>query len=294
MSASTPTSSTTAARTRGLAALANRHDLYQRAVQSVDAEIDFVDDTFTKIRGRKASRMREDFCGTANTSCEWVRRRPSNVAVGQDLDGPTLDWGREHNQADLSPSQRARIHLHQRNVLDKPVRSSPSRDGDTGGVDMVLAMNFSYWCFKDRATLIEYFRRVHESLADDGVFFLDSYGGPDALRVLKERRPIGRKGARNSFVYIWDQADINLISNECVCHIHFRMSDGSWLRNAFTYDWRVWGLHEIRDALADAGFARSTVYWEGDDGKGGGNGEFAASEVGDPCGSFICYISAEK
>lgn len=281
-------------RTRGLAAAADRHDLYQRAVQSVESEIDFVDSTFRKLRKRKAERLREDFCGTANTSCEWVRRRPTNIAVGQDLDGPTLDWGREHNLSKLSAAQRSRVHLHRRNVLDAPVRSSPRRDDDTGGVDIILAMNFSYWCFKDRATLVRYFRRVHESLAPGGVFFLDSYGGPDAIRILKERRPIGRKGARGSFTYIWDQAEVNLISSETICRIHFRMSDGSWVRNAFTYDWRVWTIPEIRELLAEAGFVRSTVYWEGDDGKGGGNGEFTASEVGDPCGSFICYISAEK
>ncbi|MCA9297734.1 MAG: hypothetical protein KDA28_01630, partial [Phycisphaerales bacterium] len=55
---------------------ADRHILYQESVQNVEAEIDFVDEQFRKRRGRHARRLREDFCGTANTSCEWVRRRP--------------------------------------------------------------------------------------------------------------------------------------------------------------------------------------------------------------------------
>ena len=71
----------------------DRHVLYQSAVQCVESEIDFVDETFEKIRGRKASLLREDFAGTANTSSEWVRRRPTNRAVAVDLCADTLAWG---------------------------------------------------------------------------------------------------------------------------------------------------------------------------------------------------------
>ena len=47
--------------------------------------IDFVDDTFKDLP--QAQRViREDFCGTANTSCEWVRRRSTNRAIGVGLD----------------------------------------------------------------------------------------------------------------------------------------------------------------------------------------------------------------
>lgn len=74
------------------AANADRHELYQLSVQNVEAEIDFIDETFEQIRGRKGVLLREDFCGTGNTSTEWVRRRESNRAVGLDIDQPTLDW----------------------------------------------------------------------------------------------------------------------------------------------------------------------------------------------------------
>ena len=47
---------------------ADPHALYQQSVQCVEAEIDFVDYTFLARRGRQAKRLREDFCGTANTS----------------------------------------------------------------------------------------------------------------------------------------------------------------------------------------------------------------------------------
>jgi SAM-dependent methyltransferase len=156
--------------------------LYQLAVQNVESEIDFVDDEYKRLRGRRAAKLREDFCGTANTACEWVRRRPGNVAVGLDLDGPTLEWGRVHNVGVLTPAQQKRVSLLQRDVL------TPGREGS--GVDVVLAMNFSYWIFQQRAVMLDYFRSVRASLATGGVFFLDHYGGPESMEETRDEREI--------------------------------------------------------------------------------------------------------
>ena len=84
----------------------NIHELYQLSVQNVEAEIDFVDETFEQIRGRKAITLREDFCGTGNTSAEWVRRRSTNTAIGLDLDQPTLDYGIEAHILKLNTDAR--------------------------------------------------------------------------------------------------------------------------------------------------------------------------------------------
>jgi hypothetical protein len=46
------------------------------------------------------------------------------------------------------------------------------------------------------------------------------------------------------------------------------------MRRAFTYDWRLWQLAELRDALLDAGFAGVEAYWEGEDADGQGTGLF--------------------
>ena len=82
---------------------ADRHALYEQAVQCAEAEIDFVDETFEKLRGHKATWLREDFCGTANTACEWVRRGPNNRAIGVDLDSEVQQWGENHHLAALGP-----------------------------------------------------------------------------------------------------------------------------------------------------------------------------------------------
>lgn len=270
------------------AANADRHELYQLAVQNVESEIDFVDETFQAMRKRKAERLREDFCGTGNTSCEWVSRRKTNTAVGLDIDADPLAWGREHNFAKLKPAQRERVKLLERDVLDP----GPG----AGKMDIVLAMNFSYWLFMDRKTMRRYFERVRESLVADGVFFLDHFGGYEAYMEQEEEREV--EGGK--FTYIWDQQKYNPISGRVDCAIHFKFKDGTEMRNAFTYSWRLWSLPEIREILEEAGFKKTTVYWEGvddeedEEGFSGGNGEFEATEEGTADAGYICYITAEK
>ena len=78
-----------------LADQADRHELYEAAVQGVESEIDFVEKEFLALRGRRAHSLREDFCGTGNSSCEWVRRRVGNHAIGVDLDDSVLAWGQQ-------------------------------------------------------------------------------------------------------------------------------------------------------------------------------------------------------
>jgi hypothetical protein len=258
---------------------ADRHALYERSVQAVDAEIDFVDETFERIRGRRAQFLREDFCGTANTSCEWVRRRTGNYAVGVDVDEAVTTWGRDHHLSKLTGSQRQRIALVTADVIEV----------DTPPQDVVLAMNFSYWLFKDRARLREYFARVHASLSDDGIFFLDFYGGYDAFHVMKEHTEY------EDYTYTWDQAAYNPITGEMRCHIHFKFKDGSRLKKAFTYDWRLWTLPELRELLPEAGFGAVTVYWQGwDEEQQEGTGEFTPVENADADAGWICYITAER
>jgi SAM-dependent methyltransferase len=155
-------------------------------------------------------------------------------------------------------------------------------------VDVIAALNFSYWVFRERRSLRDYFRTVHRALRPRGMLFLDAFGGYEAFKVLKERRRERR------FTYVWEQAEYLPVTGDLRCHIHFRFPDGSRLERAFTYDWRLWTLPEIRELLAEAGFRSSTVYWEGDDGDGGGNGEFRPDPRGEAEAGWIAYVVAEK
>jgi hypothetical protein len=66
------------------------------------------------------------------------------------------------------------------------------------------------------------------------------------------------------------------------------------MKKAFSYEWRLWTLPEIRELLLEAGFSKATVYWEGEDEDGEGNGEFTPEAEGEPDPAWIVYIVAEK
>lgn len=261
-----------------MASRADRHDLYQRSVQDVAWEADFLERIFHNLCGRAPLSMREDFCGTALAACEWVRRNPRHTAIGVDLDAEVLHWARENNLVKLSPAARRRIELLQQDVMK----------ADTRLVDLLLAFNFSYWIFKERATLRRYFRRARESLKEGGLFLIDAYGGADAYLEMRERDDLGR------FTYIWDQADYDPVSGQTTCYIHFAFPDGSRLNRAFTYHWRLWTLPELRELLLEAGFSAVSVYLEDTDSETGeGTGEFSLVERGEADPAWIAYLAAK-
>ncbi len=265
-----------------LAEQADPHQLYELSEQSAEAEIEFVDATYRTLRGRNARLLREDFCGTASVSCEWVKRRRGNRAVGVDIDPGVLEWGRHNNLCQLSESQLKRIELKKGNVLTARTETP----------DLILAMNFSYWLFTERKTLKRYFRSLLRALPDDGVLFLDAYGGYDSFRSIEEQREIDADGWQ--FTYTWEHEKYDPITGRLICNIHFDFPDGSRLERAFRYDWRLWTLPEIRELLKEAGFGRVVVYWQGWDEDGEPDGEFVPAEEGEAEAGWICYLTAEK
>ncbi|HEY1991570.1 MAG TPA: class I SAM-dependent methyltransferase [Gammaproteobacteria bacterium] len=258
---------------------ADRYVLYQNSVQDADWEIDFMTGLYKGMRGRSPKRLREDFCGTGLFSCAWVKSAPDREAVGVDLDPEVLAWSRAHNLPKLKPAALKRLELVQADVMG--VKAAPA--------DIVCAFNFSYWIFKERAALRRYFENVRPGLKADGIFMLDAFGGYDAGKVLKEREDMGR------FTYIWDQAEYDPVTGSITCHIHYAFPDGSRLKQAFSYHWRLWTLPELQEILAEAGFHNVRVWWQGTDPKTGeGSDEFTPVEHGDPDPSWIAYIVAEK
>lgn len=265
-----------------LADQADRHLLYELSVQNAESEIEFVDDTYKRLRGRRARLLREDFCGTARVCCEWVRQRKKNFAIGVDIEPEVLAWGRDNNLTQLTSEQQKRILLLKNDVLNVK----------TAQPDAILAMNFSYWLFKKRTQLKRYFNNVHYSLANDGVFFMDAYGGYDSFREIKEERDV-KQGDVN-FTYHWEQEKYEPISGGLISHIHFTFPDGSVMKHAFSYDWRLWTLPEIRDLLDETRFSNITVYWQGWDENDEPDGNFKPVAEGTAEAGWICYISAEK
>jgi SAM-dependent methyltransferase len=266
-------------KSRRTASTSDKHELYEESVQNPEAEVEFIDQVWKERRGRLAHHIREDFCGTAIASVAWVKHRRTNTAVAVDIDPGVLAWGRKRLADRLDEAQRSRLTLREGDV----------RRVNTEPVDSVLAMNFSYYLFKTRQELRQYFARVHRALVDDGMFLLDAYGGSDAFLEVKEKRRV------SGFTYIWDQELYNPITGEALNHIHYKFPDGSEIRKAFSYDWRLWTLPEIQEILQEAGFRDVIVYWEGtDEETGEGNDEFTPSDRGEACQGWIAYLVAEK
>ena len=254
---------------------ADKHRLYQESVQDTEAEAAFLSRTFQKLRGRPAKTLREDFCGTALLCAEWVKKK-ERVAVGVDLDPSVIAWGVEHNLAPLGePGKRVEI------------RQADVRDKCPGRFDVTVALNFSYFIFRTREEMRGYFAAVRKSVAKDGIFVLDAYGGYESWQPMEEPRRM------DGFTYVWDQDEVCPIDNGVVNYIHFEFKDGTKLRKAFTYEWRLWTLPEIRELLAEAGFSKSTVYWEDGDARGEGTGVFRPkAHVGQEA-AWVAYVIAE-
>jgi len=156
---------------------ADRHELYELAVQNVEQENDFVKTTYRKIKAYNAHTLKEDFCGTANMCCEWVKNRKKNTATGVDLDSEVLAWGKKNNLGKLTSKTRKRITLIKDDVLT--VKAKPPQ--------VILAMNFSYQLFKKRKLMKNYFEQVHKSLTNDGICFMAAFGGYDAYKEPREK-----------------------------------------------------------------------------------------------------------
>lgn len=262
------------------AATADRYELYQFAVQSPETDIEFLAQTYRRIRGKAARHMREDFCGTALLCSHWVKQGDGYTAEGFDLDEEPLGWGREHNLAPLGDAAR-RVKLH----------LADARGPGDKRPDVRIAQNFSYFIFQKRNELLDYFKSVRASLAPGGIFVMDLFGGDESISILEEERKIDE-----GFTYVWDQSVFFPGTHEYHCNIHFHFKDGSKLKNAFTYEWRFYSMPELRDILADAGFKEVHAYFEeAEDDDGDGSGEFVLDEKGESsqeCAGWIAYLVA--
>lgn len=257
----------------------DRHRLYEESVQSPDEHIIFFDRVYRKANGRLPTLLKEDFCGTALLSAGWVSTRDENVALGVDLDGPTLEWAKANNVAPLTPEQQSRLTLIHEDVrkIHKPK------------VDIVAALNFSYFEFKTRDELRGYFKSARKSLNDTGLLILDMFGGWEAqMEVTDKTRYAG-------FTYVWEQASYDPISHLTQFHIHFKFHGGGGIRKAFEYNWRLWTMPEVRELLEEAGFKSVDIFWEGiDPDTDEGSGEYTLVTKAENCPGWIAFVVAYK
>lgn len=253
-----------------------KYNFYENSVQNVEGEVDNITKIFKENCDYEPRLLREDFCGTGMLACEWVKQSKEHTAIGIDLDPEPIKIGKERHWSKLSPEEQKRVTYVEGNVLDAHQKA-----------DMIVAFNFSYFIFKKRKQLVEYFSAVRKGLKKDGLFLIDLFGGPECQTLLEEETEY------NKFSYYWDCQKFNPITNECLYAIHFKPKGGKKFKNVFTYDWRMWSLPELREILEDAGFSKTVAYWEGEDEDGDGDGNFFKAEEAENCESWVTYIAAK-
>ncbi len=261
----------------------HKYDLYQKSVQSPEHEVEFFDQVYNEAFGRKPISLREDFCGTFAICCEWVKSGRNRVSTGVDLDPEPLEWGKENNYGQLTDAQKKRVRIIQQDVrkINRPQ------------VDVLAAQNFSFWIFKTRAEVVEYFKIARANLKKDGVMVMDMMGGSDCfVEDHTDKRTIV-KGKRG-FKYYWHQAKFDPITHDTSFYISFKFKDGSRFKNAFEYHWRFWSTPEVREMLEEAGFSESHVYWEDTDEDGEDLGTWSRATTARNNPSWISYLVAIK
>ncbi len=258
----------------------DKYHYYSIAVQSPEADIETFNKMFKQNRDRNPKSLKEDFCGAFLICKEWVKANDKNTAIGVDLDPVPLNYGFKTIDKDLTEKQKKRLTILNDNVLS--VYSEK--------VDLTIAVNFSYFIFKTREQLKEYFKSAYKSLNGSGVFLIDCFGGSESQEPNQEITIFKRE----KFNYIWDQKSFDPISNFAKFEIHFKLKGQKLRKRCFTYDWRMWTIPELREILDEVGFKKTLVYWEGTNKRGGGDGNFRVRKKGEDCQSWIAYLCAIK
>ena len=256
----------------------DKYALYHESVQSPEGDVLFLRGAYRELKNKEPRSLREDFCGTFALCCEWAKLDANKEAFGVDLDPEPLNYGKTHYFSELTAQQQSRVHPTEGNVLT----------GELPKTDIGIAMNFSYFIFKTREQMKIYFSNALKSVNENGIFVIDLFGGSLCYDANEERIGHGK------FAYYWDQKNFDPVTNNAQFYIHFKLRGQKKIEKVFSYDWRMWSIPELREIMQEVGFKKTHIYWEGTNSKGGGNGKFKRTEVGESCLSWVAYIVAER
>lgn len=216
----------------------DKHDLYELCVQSPKDLVPLL----RAIHGDDPSILGEDFAGTSALSHLWVQRDGCS-AIAVDLD---------------------QVALHRRGVHDRiDKRLCDVRDVNDP-CDVLFVGNFSIGYLHTRNELVAYLAHVRARLEQsNGVFICDTYGGESAYTLGGVHRAHPMPGGKLCR-YTWEQHQADPTTGMVTNLIHFRVERAGVIEfeldEAFVYEWRLWSIPELRDAMNDAGFTTTQVY----------------------------------
>ncbi len=216
----------------------DRHELYELCVQSVGDLAPLL----RAIHGGSPRVLGEDFAGTAALSRLWADGSPESRAIAVDLDAEALGRHGGH--------ERVATHVSDVREVADPC-------------DVLFVGNFSIGYLHTRGELVEYLRHARSRLNEGGVFVCDTYGGESAFLLGTVHRP-HPLGDGRICRYTWEQRHADPTTGMVTNVIHFRIERAGVIEHeimdAFVYEWRLWSVPELRDAMAEAGFGQTQVY----------------------------------
>lgn len=214
------------------------HRLYERAVQSPELDLAFLEKAYARHVGGEPETLREDFCGTALMSARWVESDPEREALGVDLDASVLARAEDHG---LDEEERERLELRREDVRWRSPRA----------YDLVVAMNFSWAVLEDTA-LDEYLATARACC--DGLLALELFGGA-GLEV-----PGAAEHPLDGFTYVWTQRSFD--GRHLEATLSFVLDDGRRFDDAFRYRFVLRPFGELVGRLERAGFEHTALYVE--------------------------------
>lgn len=256
----------------------DKYAAYAQAVQSPVEDARFLRRVYRELTGNEPRTMREDFCGAFALCCEWAKLGKDKIAIGLDIDPEALSYGHTHYKSSLTSDEQSRVIAYERDVLRAKVKSA----------DIICALNFSYFIFHAREQLRSYFKSCREALKRNGLLVVDIFGGTQCTHPSIDTKRIA------GLQYFWEQKTFDPISNRAQFYIHFKTKDGQKFNRAFSYDWRMWGIPEIRDLMTEVGFKEIAIYCEGTRRDGSGNGRFTRQERTEAGEVWVAYIIGRR
>lgn len=233
-------------------------DCYELCVQSPRHIVAFLH----AVHGNQPITLGEDFCGRAAVARYWCRFAARNGDAGRAI------------CVDLDPAaiEGARAAAADAGILDRlelACRDATLATPNPGAADIIFVGNFSIGYIHTSARLVDYLRTCKRRLDlahsgfGGGLFVCDTYGGAGAFKLggLTRTHP---SRAREIIRYHWVHESADPLTGTVENSISFQVVlDGEIIREyprAFTYRWRLWSIHELREAMLEAGFAETGVY----------------------------------
>jgi SAM-dependent methyltransferase len=240
-------------------------ELYRWAVQDPETHAVVLRTMYERVRpGRQPVVLREDFAGTAAESVAWVALKKGRRAIAVDLDGPTIEWAQRRAARLLGPRASGVSFI----CGDVRAVGPP----EVPYADILTVLNFSILFQRDMEELRSYLQHACDGLAPDGVLVLNLLGGAAAVRPGTTRHwvtPNPRlpgEAPIPAFEYLWEVRSHDQESQRLDCRIHFTAPDPAAsgrmqeIRDAFSYEWRLWSVEELFRVCAETGFSTVQVW----------------------------------